>query len=41
MAIASGGAVVDGGYMTAPDAPGLGVEPLMDVLGKPVFTVRA
>ena len=38
LAIATGGPVVATGYMTASDSPGLGVEPLMDVLGQPVFT---
>jgi L-alanine-DL-glutamate epimerase-like enolase superfamily enzyme len=36
-AIATGGPIVTGGFMQAPDRPGLGVEPIMDVLGKPVF----
>lgn len=37
IAIADGGPIVSGGYMRASDKPGLGVEPDMDVLGKPVF----
>jgi L-alanine-DL-glutamate epimerase-like enolase superfamily enzyme len=28
------------GRLAAPTAPGLGIEPRMDVLGKPVFTIR-
>ena len=36
IAIASGGPQVADGYMTAPSEPGLGVDPLMDVLRKPV-----
>ena len=36
-AIAAGGPIVTGGFMQAADEPGLGVEPIMDVLGKPVF----
>ncbi|MGB5214072.1 MAG: cis-3-hydroxy-L-proline dehydratase [Anderseniella sp.] len=38
VAIATGGPVVTGGFMQAPDTPGLGVEPVMDVLGEPLFT---
>ncbi|MEM8645872.1 MAG: cis-3-hydroxy-L-proline dehydratase [Pseudomonadota bacterium] len=38
VAIAEGGPVVTGGTMCASDAPGLGVEPIMDVLGAPVYT---
>lgn len=38
VAIANGGPVVNGGFMRAPAEPGLGVEPIMDVLGDPVFT---
>jgi len=38
VAIATGGPVVTGGFMQASDAPGLGVEPVMDVLGEPLFT---
>lgn len=38
VAIASGGPEVDAGYMIASDRPGLGVEPHMDVLGKPIFS---
>ncbi|MHC8510036.1 MAG: cis-3-hydroxy-L-proline dehydratase [Rhodospirillales bacterium] len=37
-AIADGGPKVEGGFMTAADAPGLGVTPHMDVLGPPVFS---
>ena len=37
VAIADGGPVVTGGFMQASDAPGLGVEPIMDILGEPVF----
>jgi len=36
IAIASGGPKVADGYMTAPAEPGLGVDPLMDILGDPV-----
>lgn len=39
VAIASGGPIVDGGYMMASDAPGLGVDPDLGVLGLPLFTV--
>ena len=28
------------GRMAAPDSPGLGIEPIMQVLGKPVLTVE-
>lgn len=35
-AIADGGPSVEGGYMTARDAPGLGVAPDFDVIGEPV-----
>lgn len=35
--IADGGVVVDGGWMRPSMAPGLGVEPRLDVLGDPVF----
>jgi len=38
ISIADGGPSVHGGFMQASDAPGLGVEPDMKVLGKPVFT---
>ena len=31
---------VDGGVMYASDAPGLGVEPLMDVIGPPVAVIE-
>ena len=33
---AAGGARNQGGVATAPEAPGLGVEPMPDVLGAPV-----
>lgn len=36
VAIASGAPEVSGGFMRASDSPGLGVEPIMDVLGQPV-----
>ena len=36
IAIANGGPQVADGHMTAPSEPGLGVEPLMDILGDPV-----
>ncbi len=36
--IAEGGPTVKGGYMQASAAPGLGIEPNMDVLGSPVFS---
>ena len=39
-AIAEGGPDVERGYMVAPSAPGLGVEPLMDVLGPLVCEIR-
>ena len=39
VAIADGAPAVEDGFMTAPDSPGLGVEPIMDVLGEPVFSV--
>ena len=38
LAIADGGPIVDGGFMRASDTPGLGVEPIMEVIGKPLFT---
>ena len=38
-AIAEGGPEVSGGVMRAPDRPGLGVEPDMDVLGSPVAVI--
>ena len=38
-AIATGGPEVADGHMTIGDAPGLGVEPLWDVLGQPIFTI--
>jgi cis-L-3-hydroxyproline dehydratase len=37
--IAEGAPKRQGGVMTAPERPGLGFEPLMHVLGKPVLTV--
>jgi len=37
--IAAGAPRRSGGRMTAPDCPGLGVEPLLDVLGNPVLSV--
>ncbi|MBI1386380.1 MAG: mandelate racemase [Rhizobiales bacterium] len=37
VAIAEGGPTVEGGHMRAGDRPGLGVEPIMKVLGNPVF----
>lgn len=37
--IADGGPEIADGYMTAADAPGLGVIPRMDVLGEPVMSV--
>lgn len=37
--IASGAPEINGGWMTAPDRPGLGVEPDMDALGAAVATV--
>ncbi|MEO1495385.1 MAG: cis-3-hydroxy-L-proline dehydratase [Pseudomonadota bacterium] len=39
VAIADGGPRVNGGWMTAPDAPGLGVAPDMAVLGAPVAVI--
>jgi L-alanine-DL-glutamate epimerase-like enolase superfamily enzyme len=41
VAIGSGGPIVEGGWMTAPDVPGLGVEPDFGVLGAPIFDSRA
>jgi L-alanine-DL-glutamate epimerase-like enolase superfamily enzyme len=38
--LGSGGAVNEGGVTHAPTTPGLGVEPLRDVLGKPVAVYR-
>ena len=38
--IADGGPEIADGYMTAANAPGLGVTPRMDVLGDPVFQTR-
>ena len=35
--IASGAPQIKDGYMTCTDQPGLGVEPIMDILGEPVF----
>ena len=40
VAIGEGAPEVKGGYMRASEAPGLGVTPLMDVLGDPVHVVR-
>jgi L-alanine-DL-glutamate epimerase-like enolase superfamily enzyme len=37
--IAKGAPKRKDGKMTAPDAPGLGIEPLFDILGKPVLSV--
>jgi cis-L-3-hydroxyproline dehydratase len=39
VSIAEGAPQRKEGRMAAPDAPGLGIEPRWDVLGKPVFTV--
>ncbi len=39
VAIAQGGPVVEDGYMIAPAQPGLGVTPLMEILGSPVFDI--
>jgi cis-L-3-hydroxyproline dehydratase len=36
--IATGGPILEDGYMSVSNRPGLGVEPNMDVLGDPVFT---
>ena len=38
-AIAAGGPSVEGGYMVAPDAPGLGVTPNFEVIGEPIDVV--
>ena len=38
--IASGGPEIKGGWMTASDRPGLGVEPIWDVLGTPLAQYR-
>lgn len=38
VALAEGAPEINGGTMRASDRPGLGVTPLMDVLGQPVFT---
>lgn len=38
-AIAEGGPVVTNGYMSVSDAPGLGVTPVWDLLGEPLFSV--
>ena len=38
VAIAEGGPVVEGGFMHATDRPGLGIEPIMDVIGAPVYS---
>ncbi len=35
--IATGAPKIEDGYMVSPDRPGLGVEPVMDTLGDPVF----
>ena len=35
--IANGAPLMENGYMKASDRPGLGVEPIMEVLGEPVF----
>ncbi|MFJ4027210.1 cis-3-hydroxy-L-proline dehydratase [Paenarthrobacter sp. NPDC089989] len=40
LAIAEGGPVIEDGYMVASSAPGLGVTPNMDVLGKPLAVIR-
>ena len=40
VAIAEGGPQLSDGYMTAPPVPGLGVDPLMDILGDPVLEIR-
>ncbi len=37
--IAEGGPIVDQGFMTINDSPGLGVTPLWDVLGEPIFSI--
>jgi cis-L-3-hydroxyproline dehydratase len=37
--IATGAPKRAGGFMTAPDAPGLGIEPIFDVLGDPVVVI--
>ena len=37
--IASGGPVIRDGFMTMSDAPGLGVEPDWDLLGKPIASI--
>lgn len=41
ISIADGGPAVEKGFMQISDAPGLGVEPIMDVLGDPVFRTGA
>ena len=38
-AIATGGPEVGEGTMTVPESPGLGVTPLWDVLGEPLYTI--
>ncbi|MGY9071658.1 MAG: cis-3-hydroxy-L-proline dehydratase [Acidimicrobiales bacterium] len=40
ISIADGGPVVKDGHMSVSTAPGLGVEPIFDVLGEPIFDVR-
>jgi L-alanine-DL-glutamate epimerase-like enolase superfamily enzyme len=39
MAIAEGGPVVSNGHMSVADSPGLGVTPLWDRLGEPLFSI--
>ena len=39
--IAQGAPVMENGYMTASNRPGLGVDPNLDVLGNPVYVVEA
>ena len=39
--IAQGAPVMENGYMTASNRPGLGVDPNLDVLGNPVYMVEA
>ena len=36
--VAKGGPIIEDGYMSVSDSPGLGVEPNMEVLGDPVFS---
>ena len=40
LCIAAHGPEVKDGYMTAPDRPGLGIAPILEALGPPVFEVR-